>query len=101
MTNESMPTNEYGVTNPSDEAIAAVARGLSLDPYTTQVGGDHYKKYAIQPAYYIIANNLTWAEGSVIAYVTRWKDKGGLDDLRKARHTLDLYISQLEAAGVR
>lgn len=63
-------------------------------PYQRQVGGDHYSKYAIQPTEYIIKNNLNFCEGNVIKYVTRWKDKGGVDDLRKARHYLDMMIEE-------
>ena len=57
-----------------------------------QVGGDHYSKLRIQPVEYIHANGLGFCEGSIIKYVTRYKSKGGLDDLRKARHFLDLLI---------
>jgi hypothetical protein len=58
----------------------------------TQVGGQHYAKHAIQPWDYVAANNLGYFEGSIIKYVTRWKDKGGLEDLKKARHFLDKLI---------
>lgn len=68
---------------------AASSRPAARD---TQVGGDHYRKLAIQPADYCLANNISWAEGCVIGYVTRWRDKGGIQDLLKARHTLDLLI---------
>lgn len=57
-----------------------------------QAGGDHYKKLKIQPIEYIHANGIPFAEGSVIKYVTRWRDKGGVKDLEKARHFLDLLI---------
>ena len=60
-----------------------------------QVGGDHYRAKGIQPIEYIHANNLGFCEGNVVKYVTRWKDKGGEDDLRKAIHYLELLI-QLE-----
>tara|TARA_R110000868_G_scaffold182605_2_gene423629 strand:- start:65 stop:292 length:228 start_codon:yes stop_codon:yes gene_type:complete len=60
-----------------------------------QVGGDHYKAKGIQPIEYIHANDLGYCEGNVVKYVTRWKDKGGEDDLRKAIHYLELLI-QLE-----
>lgn len=46
----------------------------------------------MQPIEYIHANNIPFAEGSVIKYVTRWRDKGGIKDLEKARHFLDLLI---------
>ncbi len=57
-----------------------------------QVAGDHYKGLAIQPVEYIHANGVGYFEGNVIKYVTRWKSKGGVADLRKARHYLDLLI---------
>jgi hypothetical protein len=57
-----------------------------------QEGGSHYKEVAIQPVEYIHANNLGFFEGSVIKYVTRWKKKGGIQDLKKAIHFLELLI---------
>ena len=63
----------------------------------TQVGGTHYKSNAIQPWDYIAANELGYFEGNIVKYVSRWKDKGGLDDLRKARHYLDKLIELREA----
>ena len=57
-----------------------------------QVEGDHYKKLEIQTWDYITANNIGYMEGNVIKYVTRWKDKGGLKDLLKAKHYLDKLI---------
>lgn len=59
---------------------------------TMQVGGDHYKKMGIQPIEYILANNIPFAEGNVIKYVSRWRDKGGVRDLEKALHTLEILI---------
>ena len=57
-----------------------------------QVGGDHYSKLAIQPVEYINKNNLTYLQGNVIKYVTRYKDKNGVEDLLKAKHYIDLLI---------
>ena len=57
-----------------------------------QEGGGHYKGLKIQPIEYIHANGVPFAEGSVIKYVTRWRSKGGVADLKKARHFLDLLI---------
>jgi hypothetical protein len=39
-----------------------------------------------------VGNNLGYLEGNIVKYVSRWKDKGGVDDLRKARHYLDKLI---------
>lgn len=57
-----------------------------------QVGGTHYTGKAIQPWDYIISNELGYLEGNVIKYVSRWREKGGIEDLRKARHYLDKLI---------
>lgn len=65
-----------------------------------QEGGDHYKKYKIQPIEYIVANSIGFVEGSVIKYVTRWQDKGGVEDLKKARHLIDLLIELRDGADV-
>jgi len=59
---------------------------------TKQVGGNHYSKLAIQPVEYINANKLTYLQGNVIKYVTRYKDKNGLEDLQKAKHYIELLI---------
>ena len=64
----------------------------------TQVAGDHYKKMKIQPVEYIHANGIGFSEGNVIKYVSRWRSKGGIGDLKKARHTLDLLIELEEKA---
>jgi hypothetical protein len=61
-----------------------------------QEGGDHYKTKPIQPVQYCMANCIGFMEGSVIKYVTRWRDKGGVQDLKKARHFLDLMIEYEE-----
>lgn len=57
-----------------------------------QEGGDHYRSMAIQPIEFLHANHIPFAEGSVIKYVCRWRKKNGVEDLRKARHFLDLLI---------
>ena len=57
-----------------------------------QVSGSHYSDKEIQPWDYIYANNLCYFTGNCVKYVSRWKDKGGVDDLKKARHYLDKLI---------
>ena len=58
----------------------------------TQVAGGHYKGLAIQPVEFIHANGIGYFEGNVIKYVTRWRAKGGVADLEKAKHYIDLLI---------
>lgn len=62
-----------------------------------QVAGSHYKDMAIQPFEYIHKNGIGFAEGCAIKYLSRWKVKNGVEDLRKARHFIDLLIES-EAA---
>ena len=62
------------------------------DALTVQVDGAHYKSLPIQPVEYIHANRIGYFEGNVIKYVTRWRDKGGVKDLEKAKHYIDLLI---------
>ena len=62
-----------------------------------QESGSHYKDLAIQPAEFFFANGVGKLEGDIIQYVLRWRAKNGLEDLRKARHTLDILIELEEA----
>lgn len=58
----------------------------------TQIGGNHYKDKTIQPWDFIAANELGYFEGNIVKYVSRWRDKGGMVDLKKAKHYLDKLI---------
>lgn len=68
---------------------------INISAFNMQVDGDHYKKLKIQPMEYNHANNIPFAEGNVIKYVTRWRDKGGLKDIDKAIHILEM-LKELE-----
>ena len=57
-----------------------------------QVAGNHYKDLPIQPVEYIHANALGYFEGNVIKYISRWRKKGGIKDLEKVKHYVDLLI---------
>jgi hypothetical protein len=61
-----------------------------------QVGGTHYKGMKMQPVEYIHGNNIGYMEGSAIKYLSRWKNKNGLEDLRKAHHFIQLLIEMEE-----
>lgn len=62
-----------------------------------QVGGNHYKKFMIQPAEFCYYNNIPYLEATAIKYLCRWKDKGGIQDLEKAKHFIDLLIEFQDA----
>lgn len=59
-----------------------------------QVGGGHYKDLKIQPIEYILENNLGYCEANVVKYITRWRSKNGVEDLRKAKHYIDFLIER-------
>ena len=59
-----------------------------------QVGGDHYKKLKIQPVEYILANQLGFCEGAIVKYISRWRDKGGVEDLRKIKQFCEFLIEE-------
>lgn len=57
-----------------------------------QIDGSHYKDLIIQPIEYIHANKLPFIEGSIVKYITRWRNKNGISDLNKAKHLIDILI---------
>ena len=59
-----------------------------------QVSGSHYKTMMIQPLEYALANDLGICEHAVVKYISRWRDKGGVDDLRKAAHYIEILIER-------
>lgn len=63
-----------------------------MSAFKKQVAGDHYQRLKIQPTEYITANGIGFCEGNVIKYVSRWRDKGGVSDLEKARHYIEILI---------
>jgi hypothetical protein len=67
-----------------------------MSEFTKQVGGDHYKKMPIQPLEFIAKNNLSFFQGNVIKYIIRYKDKNGVEDLKKALHYIEMMIEMEE-----
>ena len=62
-----------------------------------QIGGDHYRTKTIQPwdamESWMSRDEFTgYLRGNVIKYIARYKDKNGVEDLKKARHYLDKLI---------
>ncbi len=111
------PPKEHGMYKDTKAPETCKIRGLdinsnhcnhTLKPYTfvekklymqikkdsdkTQIGGDHYLKLKIQPWEIIEANGLGFWDGNIIKYILRYKEKGGLQDLEKAKHYLDKLL---------
>ncbi len=83
---------ECKATDGSHRAACSWSKAKAESALGVQVGGGHYKDMVIQPIEYIHKNGLGFCEGSVVKYVSRWRAKGGVEDLKKARHFLDLLI---------
>lgn len=68
-----------------------------------QVGGEHYRtetRYGLQHWDVVDIFGLDYFQGNITKYVFRWRKKGGVEDLKKARHYLDKYIEMAEKHGV-
>ncbi len=63
----------------------------------TQVAGNHYKQFQIEPWDAIIDWNLGYLDGNAVKYLSRWRHKNGIEDLKKARHYIDKLIETEEA----
>jgi len=79
--------------NPPD-FIPEITIKTTDNPLDTQIGGDHYKGFEIQPVEFTIMNKLSFPAGCIVKYISRYdKDGGkGLQDLKKIKHYVDLII---------
>ena len=62
--------------------------------YSKQIGGNHYRKFKIQPSKFVIENKLLYPEGCVIKYIIRHRLKNGKEDLLKAKHFIVMIIER-------
>jgi hypothetical protein len=93
-----------------DEAIKRAGEKLGCDPAYFGKEGEREVKKEIEkltvtaPSYYthgtietwdfILDKGMNFLEGNVIKYVTRWREKNGVEDLKKARVYLDKLIEE-------
>ena len=59
-----------------------------------QIGGSHYQSFVIQPAEFINKNRLLFAEANAIKYICRHSKKGGIQDIDKAIHYLEMILER-------
>ena len=57
-----------------------------------QIAGEDYKTQKIQPIEYILANKLPFIEGNIVKYISRWREKGGIEDLKKVKHYVEILM---------
>jgi hypothetical protein len=62
-----------------------------------QVGGFHYKDMVIQPIEFILANELSFCEGNIVKYICRYKQKGGIEDIKKVIHYAEILLEEMES----
>ena len=95
----SLEFNDKGAAKES----ALVAQVINLlhsttsEPIPTESSAtspDYYSKYEVKPIDFIVDNNIPFAEGNIVKYVVRWRQKNGVEDLKKARVYLDKLIQQ-------
>lgn len=72
---------------PPDPVEAGGANGY-------QHGGDHYRKQPVQVWDFVSRNRIPYLEGNAIKYLARWRDKGGLQDLLKAKHYVEKVLEE-------
>jgi hypothetical protein len=74
----------------TSKTISITENASALD---TQVGGDHYKKYGdLQPIEVAMKFNYNALQYKIFKYITRYKDKNGLEDLMKIKNCVDLLV---------
>ena len=62
-----------------------------MDNQTGQQKCDHYHGYELLNL--LMKHNIPFSEGNIIKYLWRWKEKGGIADLLKAKDYLDRLIT--------
>jgi Protein of unknwon function (DUF3310) len=93
----------YGAFRPVEdmEDVHQYVKSIPEDPVgfigamETQVGGSHYKDMPLQPIEYILANNLGFCEGNIVKYITRYRAKGGAEDIKKVIHYAQLLLENI------
>ncbi len=74
--------------------------GMTVTADDIQIKGDHYKQFkGHEPWNVIIAWGLGYLDGTAVKYLSRWRHKGGVDDLKKAAHFIQKLIEEEEKHG--
>lgn len=70
------------------------------NPFLKQEGGNHYSKMPLQPILFATVNNYDPAAFSILKYLSRFRSKDGLKDLRKAAHFVELREAMVVSGDV-
>ena len=88
--------NVYHSSDPRSQGETDDSFSQCVTANDTQVGGNHYKRMKIQHWDFAISNNMGYMEGQITKYISRWRDKNGLQDLEKAQHFLEKLIESVK-----
>lgn len=98
----------YRLAEPvAQDPIQMVETESALD---VQIGGSHYKNMLVQPweaidAWFNREQQIGYYVGTAVAYLARvnatGEGKGGVQDIRKAHHTLTKLLENLDASEGR
>ena len=82
----------WGIEPEVQAPVVEKKPGTRGDVFKVQVGGEHYKTRFpfCQPAEFLERNHIPASEGHVMRYVLRHDLKNGIEDLRKAKHYLEI-----------
>jgi len=85
-----------------EKAREVTAKGtFGQHPNEKQVGGEHYKR-GDGPQHWdmVYEFDLDYFQGNITKYLFRWRQKNGVEDLKKAQHYLEKYlqIAEMEVA---
>lgn len=86
----------YRIAGPG--RVEVIDSGNTTSALSSQVGGSHYKDMPIQPVEFVHKNGIGYMEGCAIKYLARWRNKNGIEDLKKAKHFIELLIEMEEHA---
>jgi hypothetical protein len=74
--------------------VSGIVEQSGNSAYNNEVGGNHYRQLKIQPFKYAMANNFNAGQTLALRYISRYKFKNGIEDLKKAIHCLELLIEE-------
>lgn len=65
------------------------------NPYERQEAGTHYVNMGMQPFHFAMVNGWDAGAFSILKYLSRHRSKNGLEDLKKARHFVELRQAEI------
>lgn len=71
-----------------------IFKEFNYECLSEQVGGDHYQKHKVSPAYFICENKLLFAEGNIVKLACRHQDKNKAEDIKKIIHYCKIILER-------